>query len=178
MSRGVNKVILVGYLGNEPDVRYTPAGLAVATISLATNFSTKDRQTGEWREETEWHRVVFFERQAEVVKQYLHKGSQIYVEGRLQTRKWQDQNTGQERYSTEIIAREMHMLGGRGENANYGAPMGGTSPYPPQQQSSNYAAPPPVNQGQAIPPQPPVNQGMGQPSTPPADKNLDDDVPF
>jgi single-strand DNA-binding protein len=96
----------------------------------------------------------------------------------LQTRKWQDQNTGQERYSTEIIAREMHMLGGRGENANYGAPMGGTSPYPPQQQSSNYAAPPPVNQGQAIPPQPPVNQGMGQPSTPPADKNLDDDVPF
>jgi len=165
MSRGVNKVVLIGNLGNDPEVRYTAAGLAVATISLATNFSTKDRQTGEWRDETEWHRVVFFERLAEVVKQYLHKGSQIYVEGHLRTRKWQDQNTGQDRYTTEIIAREMQMLGSRADSANYGAPMPAGSPYAPQPTNLNNSAPPPQ------PTPPPVNQ----PAPP---DNLDDDVPF
>ncbi|HEC85822.1 MAG TPA: single-stranded DNA-binding protein, partial [Thioploca sp.] len=108
MARGKNLVILIGNLGNDPDVRYTPAGVAVANISLATSYSTKDKQTGEWREETEWHRVVFFERLAEVAKQYLHKGSQIYVEGNLRTEKWQDKN-GIERYTTKIYAREMQM---------------------------------------------------------------------
>ncbi len=168
MSRGVNKVILIGRLGNDPDVRYTAAGLAIANISLATNFSTKDRQTGEWREETEWHRVVFFDRQAEIVKQYLQKGSQIYVEGSLRTEKWQDKNTGQDRYTTKIYGREMQMLGSRADGANYGAPAPGGSPY---QQTNNYGAPP----------QPPVNQQPTQapaPSTPPPPDNLDDDVPF
>ncbi|MCK5525076.1 MAG: single-stranded DNA-binding protein [Thiomargarita sp.] len=193
MSRGVNKVILVGRLGNDPDVRYTAAGVAMATISLANNFSTKDRQTGEWREETEWHRVVFSERQAEIVKQYLHKGSQIYVEGRLRTRKWQDQN-GQDRYTTEIVAREMQMLDSRAD-AGYGAP-GGNADYGAQNagyaaQNTGYVAPPPVNQGMGQPaPPPPVTQqappsppeNMGQPSPPPAsgtsDKSFDEDVPF
>jgi len=172
MSRGVNKVILVGRLGNDPDVRYTAAGLAVATISLATNFGSKDKQTGEWREETEWHRVVVFDRQAEFVKQYVQKGSQIYVEGRLRTNKWQDKNTGQDRYSTEIIAREIQLLGSRADGANYGAPAPGGSPY---QQTNNYGAPP------QQPAPPPVNQQPTQapaPSTPPPPDNLDDDVPF
>jgi single-strand DNA-binding protein len=200
MSRGVNKVILVGRLGNEPDVRYTAAGLAIATISLATNFSTKDRQTGEWREETEWHRVVFFDRLAETVKQYLHKGSQIYVEGSLRTNKWQDQN-GQDRYTTEIVARDMQMLGSRAD-AGYGAPGGNSADYGAQNtgygaqntgygaQNTGYAAPPPVNQGmgQPAPPQPvtqpapPPDENRGQPSPPPAsgtsDKSFDEDVPF
>jgi len=170
MSRGVNKVILIGNLGNDPDVRYTAAGLAIANISLATSFSTKDRQTGEWRDETEWHRVVFFERLAEVVKQYLQKGSQIYVEGSLRTEKWQDKNTGQDRYTTKIIAREMQMLGSRADGANYGAPAPGGAPY---QQTNNYGAPP------QQPAPPPVNQQPTQaPSTPPPPDNLDDDVPF
>ncbi|KHD06227.1 single-stranded DNA-binding protein [Candidatus Thiomargarita nelsonii] len=176
MSRGVNKVILVGNLGNDPDVRYTAAGLAVATISLATTFASKDKQTGDRRDETEWHRVVFFDRLAEVVKQYVQKGSQIYVEGRLRTNKWQDKNTGQDRYSTEIIAREMQMLGGRADGANYGAPAAGGSPYAAQQ-TNNYGAPPPQQQ----PAPPPVNQQPMQapaPSTPPPPDNLDDDVPF
>jgi single-strand DNA-binding protein len=191
MSRGVNKVILVGRLGNDPDVRYTAAGLAIATISLATNFSTKDRQTGEWREETEWHRVVFFDRLAEIVKQYLHKGSQIYVEGRLRTNKWQDQN-GQDRYTTEIVAREMQMLDSRNADAGYGAPGGNADYGAPNAgygaQNTGYAAPPPVNQGmgQPAPPQPVTQQSppenMGQPSPPPAsgtsDKSFDEDVPF
>jgi len=174
MSRGVNKVILIGNLGNDPDVRYTAAGLAVANISLATTYGTKDRQTGEWRDETEWHRVVFFDRQAEVVKQYLQKGSQIYVEGSIRTEKWQDKNTGQDRYSTKIYAREMQILGNRADGANYGAPTPGGSPY---QQTNNYGAPP----QQPAPPQPPVNQQPMQapaPSTPPPPDNLDDDVPF
>lgn len=189
MSRGVNKVILLGKLGNDPEVRYTPAGLAIANISLATNDKWQDKQTREWQERTEWHRVVFFDRLAEIVKQYLHKGSQIYVEGRLQTRKWQDKNTGQDRYITEIIGREMQMLDKR-TDTEYGAQAGGNYPYPPQQnQSSGAPPPPPANQGmgQPTPPQPPTtNEGMGQPtpppatapSTPPSETNFDEDVPF
>lgn len=112
----MNKVILIGNLGFDPEIRTTQTGAAVATIRLATSRRWKDRQTGERKEETEWHRVVFFNRQAEVVRDFLKKGSQIYVEGRLQTRKWQGDN-GEDRYSTEIIAEEMQMLkGGKTDN--------------------------------------------------------------
>ena len=113
MARGINKVILVGNLGNDPDVRYTQSGAAVANVSIATSESWKDKTTGEQQDRTEWHRVVFFGRLAEIVSEYLKKGSQIYVEGRLQTRKWQDKE-GIDRYTTEIVANEMQMLGGRG----------------------------------------------------------------
>jgi len=113
MSRGINKVILVGNLGNDPDIRYTAGGAAIANISLATTASWRDKESGEQQERTEWHRVVFFGRLAEIVSEYLKKGSQVYVEGRLQTRKWEDK-TGNDRYTTEIVANEMQMLGGRG----------------------------------------------------------------
>lgn len=113
MARGVNKVILVGNLGADPEVKYMPNGNAVANVTLATSESWKDKQSGENREKTEWHRVVFFRRLAEIVGEYLKKGSQVYIEGKLQTRKWQDKN-GVDRYTTEIVANEMQMLGGRG----------------------------------------------------------------
>lgn len=112
MARGINKVILIGNLGAEPEVRYTPSGSAIANITLATSTSWKDKQTGEMQDRVEWHRVVFFNRLAEIVGEYLHKGSKIYVEGALRTRKWQDK-AGVERYTTEIIANEMQMLDGR-----------------------------------------------------------------
>ena len=121
MARGINKVILVGNLGADPETRYTPSGSAVTNIRLATSESWKDKQTGEQQERTEWHRVVFFDRLAEIAAEYLRKGSQVYVEGSIQTRKWQDQS-GQDRYTTEIKARDMTMLGGR---AGAGAPAGG-----------------------------------------------------
>jgi single-strand DNA-binding protein len=113
MARGVNKVILVGNLGQDPEVKYMPSGGAVCNISLATTDSWKDKNTGERQERTEWHRVVFFNRLAEIAGEYLRKGSQVYVEGRLQTREWQDKE-GQKRYTTEIVASDMQMLGGRG----------------------------------------------------------------
>ena len=119
MARGVNKAIIVGTLGQDPEIRYTANGSAVANISVATNESWKDKQTGEAQERTEWHRIVMFGRLAEIAQQYLKKGSQAYFEGRIQTRKWQDQS-GNDRYSTEIVANEMQMLGGR---AGAGAPM-------------------------------------------------------
>lgn len=121
-SRGVNKVILIGNLGRDPEVRYTASGSAVANVALATSETWKDRQTGEPQEKTEWHRVVFFNRLGEIAGEYLRKGSKIYVEGRLQTRKWQDQN-GQDRYTTEIVGNEMQMLDSRGG----GAPASGAS---------------------------------------------------
>ena len=110
---GVNKVILIGRLGQDPEVRYTPSGSAVANANLATSEQWKDKQSGERQERTEWHRLVFFGRLAEIVGEYCRKGSQIYVEGRLQTRKWQDKD-GQDRYTTEIVAGEMQMLDSRG----------------------------------------------------------------
>ena len=113
MARGVNKVILVGNLGQDPEVKYMPSGGAVCNVSIATSESWNDKNTGEKQERTEWHRVVFFRKLAEIVGEYLRKGSQVYVEGKLQTRKWQDQN-GNDRYTTEIVANEMQMLGGRG----------------------------------------------------------------
>lgn len=114
MARGVNKVILIGNLGNEPEINYSKNGSAVANVSLATSESWKDKTSGEQHEKTEWHKVVFFNRLAEVVAEYLHKGSKIYIEGKLQTQKWQDKD-GQDRYTTNIIASEMQMLDGKGD---------------------------------------------------------------
>ena len=113
MARGVNKVILIGNLGADPEVRYMPNGGAVANVTLATSESWKDKNTGEQQERTEWHRIVFYRRLAEIAGEYLKKGSKVYVEGRLQTRKWQDRD-GNDRYTTEIIANEMQMLDSRG----------------------------------------------------------------
>ena len=121
MARGVNKVILVGNLGKDPETRYMPSGGAVTNCTLATTAAWKDKQSGEQVEKTEWHRLVFFNRLAEIAGEYLKKGSQIYVEGELQTRKWQDKE-GHDRYTTEIKVRDMQMLGGRGDA---GAPARG-----------------------------------------------------
>ena len=122
MARGINKVILIGNLGRDPEMRYTPNGVAVANITLATSESWKDKQSGENVERTEWHRVVFYQRLAEIVGEYLRKGSKVYVEGRLQTRKWQDKTSGQDRYSTEIIADNMQMLDSKGSVTTNSAP--------------------------------------------------------
>ena len=112
--RGVNKVIIVGNLGSDPDARYLPSGGTVTVISVATSESWKDRDSGEKKEKTEWHRVTFFGKLAEIAAKYLEKGSQVYVEGKIQTDKWQDKD-GNDRYTTKIVAREMQMLGGRSE---------------------------------------------------------------
>ncbi|HSW68992.1 MAG TPA: single-stranded DNA-binding protein [Gammaproteobacteria bacterium] len=113
MAKGsVNKVILIGNLGRDPEIRYTPTGMAVANFTIATSEVWKDKQTGENQERTEWHRIVFYQRLAEIAGEYLRKGSKIYLEGRLQTRKWQDKNTGQDRYTTEVVGDTMQMLGG------------------------------------------------------------------
>lgn len=118
MARGVNKVILIGNLGSDPEVRYTPSGSAVANVNLATSESWRDKTSGELQDRTEWHRIVFFNRLAEIVGEYLHKGSKIYVEGSLRTRKWQDKN-GIERHTTEIIANEMHILDSRSNSPHH-----------------------------------------------------------
>lgn len=161
---GINKVIIVGNLGNDPEMRTMPNGEAVANISVATSESWTDKNTGERREVTEWHRIVFYRRQAEVAGEYLRKGSQVYVEGRLKTRKWQDQN-GQDRYTTEIQGDVLQMLGGRnagGQGGDYSpqqsAPQYNRQPQQPQYQSSRPAAQP-------------------QQSEPPLD-GFDDDIPF
>lgn len=123
MAKGsVNRVILVGNLGRDPEVRYTPNGLAVANVTIATSEVWKDKQSGENQEKTEWHRLVFYNRLAEIVGEYVRKGSKIYVEGRLQTRKWQDQTSGQERYTTEIIVDNMQMLSGKGSGESSSSP--------------------------------------------------------
>ncbi|EDP46229.1 single-stranded DNA-binding protein [Rickettsiella grylli] len=116
MAKGINKVILIGNLGADPEIRHMPNGTAVAHINLATSESWKDKNTGELQERTEWHRIVLFQRLAEIVAEYLKKGAKVYIEGRLQTRKWQDKTTGHDRYTTEIIANEMQMLDSRGSN--------------------------------------------------------------
>ena len=117
--RGVNKVILVGHLGQDPDVRAMPSGSSVANLSLATNEQWRDKNTGEQQERTEWHRLALFGKLAEIAGQYLRKGAQVYVEGRLRTRKWQDRD-GHDRYSTEIVVNELQMLGGRGSLSQAG----------------------------------------------------------
>jgi single-strand DNA-binding protein len=164
----LNKVTLIGNLGADPEVRYMPAGDAVANITLATSMRWKDKQTGERKESTEWHRVVFYRRLAEIAGEYLKKGSQVYVEGHLRTRKWQDQN-GQDRYTTEIIADEMHMLGSR---------TGGTSSFGGDQPPAGYSAPSskPAYQSQQPPQQ--NNSGSMPPPSPPAYDDFDDDIPF
>ncbi len=155
MARGINKVILVGNLGQDPETRYMPSGGAVTNFTVATNESWKDKQTGEQKDRTEWHKVAMFNRLAEIAAEYLRKGSQVYIEGKLRTRKWQDRD-GKDRYTTEIIADEMQMLGGRGGGGgNYGSGGGSGS-------SSGGASNAPSGGGQ---------------SAPPAD-DFDDDIPF
>jgi single-strand DNA-binding protein len=161
MSRGINKVILVGNLGKDPEVRYSPTGAAVANITLATSDTWKDKQTGAQQERTEWHRVVFFGRLAEIAGEYLRKGTQVYVEGRLQTRKWQDQS-GQDRYTTEVVANEMQMLGGR-DRQNGGYP----SQSPQILQQRPQAAVPMA-----------ANVPGGQSASAGPDNDFDDDIPF
>lgn len=153
MAKGsVNKVILIGNLGRDPEVRYTPNGLAVANITIATTEAWKDKQSGENQERTEWHRIVFYSRLAEIAGEYLRKGSKIFIEGRLQTRKWQDKN-GQDRYTTEVIADSMQMLDGKGSG---GGNAGGN-------QSFTSSAP--------------DKSGTDMPQSEPVD-NFDDDIPF
>ena len=126
MARGINKVILVGNLGKDPETRYMPSGSAVTNLTLATSESWKDKQSGEQQERTEWHKIAMFGRLAEIAAEYLRKGSQVYIEGKLRTRKWQDKE-GKDRYTTEIVADEMQMLGGKGgagASAGAGAAMG------------------------------------------------------
>ncbi|ALR92552.1 single-stranded DNA-binding protein [Vibrio alginolyticus] len=177
-SRGINKVILVGNLGNDPEIRYMPNGGAVANITIATSDSWRDKATGEQREKTEWHRVVLFGKLAEVAGEYLRKGSQVYIEGQLQTRKWQDQS-GQDRYSTEVVVQGfngvMQMLGGRAQGG--GAPMGGQQQQqggwgqPQQPAQQQYNAP-----QQQQPQQQAPQQSQQQYNEPPMD--FDDDIPF
>jgi single-strand DNA-binding protein len=120
MARGINKVILIGHLGQDPEVRALPSGSSLANLRIATTESWKDKQSGEFKEQTEWHTVVLFGRTAEVAAEYLKKGSQVFIEGRLRTRKWQDKE-GKDRYSTEIVGNDMQMLGGRGQGGSGGA---------------------------------------------------------
>ena len=134
-SRGINKVIIVGNLGKDPDMKYMPSGGAVANLTLATSETWKDKTTGEPQEKTEWHRVVMFGRLGEIAGEYLRKGSKIYIEGKLQTRKWQD-NNGQDRYTTEIVANEMQMLDSRGAGGGADQSFGGAQQQPRGQQQS------------------------------------------
>ncbi|HWF97668.1 MAG TPA: single-stranded DNA-binding protein [Steroidobacteraceae bacterium] len=142
MARGVNKVILIGHLGADPETRAMPSGSSVANLRIATTESWRDKQSGEQQERTEWHRVALFGRLAEIASEYLRKGSQVYIEGSLRTRKWQDKQ-GQERYSTEIVGNEMQMLGGRGggSGAGAGAAGGGASGGAPREPMPEYAGP-------------------------------------
>ena len=160
MARGINKVILIGNLGRDPETRYTQGGSAVTTFSLATSDQWRDRETNEQQERTEWHRVVCFARLGEIAGQYLRRGSKCYIEGRLQTRSWEDRE-GQTRYTTEIVARDMQMLDSRGDSA------GGAGGY----------APPPRGGGA------PERTQPARSGAPPADStddldDLDDDIPF
>jgi single-strand DNA-binding protein len=139
MARGINKVILVGNLGQDPETRYMPSGKAVTNLRLATTDSWKDKQTGEQREQTEWHSIVMYDRLAEIAAEYLRKGSQIYVEGRLKTRKWQDKE-GRDRYTTEIVAGEMQMLGSRGGERGGGEPRSEPKAAAAQERSAQPAA--------------------------------------
>lgn len=154
MARGINKVILIGNLGQDPEVRFTPSGTAVANLNLATTDTWMDRQSGQRQERTEWHRVVMFNKTAEIAQQYLKKGAKVYIEGRLQTRKWQDQN-GQDRYSTEIVANDMQMLDG-GRSGDFQGGGAGQNSYP---QNAPQNAPAPNNQGGGYPQQGGAPQG-------------------
>ncbi|CAB0150583.1 Single-stranded DNA-binding protein [Pseudidiomarina piscicola] len=183
-SRGINKVILIGNLGADPEVRYTQNNTAIANLSIATSETWKDKQTGEPREQTEWHRCVAYRRLAEIAGEYLKKGSKVYVEGRLQTRKWQGQD-GVERYTTEIVINEMQMLDGRpgSGQGNYGGgqyQQGGQQQQPQRQAQPQQAQPqgqqPMQQSGQQQQRQQPAQQPEPQPFTP--DQEFDDDIPF
>jgi single-strand DNA-binding protein len=152
MARGINKVILVGNLGADPETRYMPSGKAVTNISIATSEAWTDRQSGDKQERTEWHRVALFDKLAEIAAEYLRKGSQVYIEGSIRTRKWQDKE-GKDRYSTEIVARDMQMLGGRS-----GAGTG--EPREPRSEA------------------PRAPQADSRPAGPPDDGGFDDEIPF
>ena len=149
MARVINKVILVGTLGADPDTRYTPSNAAVTNLSIATNESWKDKQSGEQIEKTEWHRVVMFNRLAEIASEYLRKGSQVYIEGKIQTRKWEDKE-GKDRWTTEIVANEMQMLGARSSGGNSGAESRGE----------------------------PATKSSSPASSPDSSDDFDDDIPF
>ena len=166
-SRGINKVILVGNCGNDPETKYLPSGGAVTNLSIATSETWKDKQTGQQQEKTEWHRVVFFNRLGEIAGEYLKKGSKVYVEGRLQTRKWQGQD-GQDRYTTEIVANEMQMLDSRGAGDSG---MGGGQQHNQYNQAPAAQAPQAQQQPQSQP-----QQAGGQPA--PSFDDFDDDIPF
>ncbi|MFW5823486.1 MAG: single-stranded DNA-binding protein [Marinobacter sp.] len=178
MARGVNKVILIGNLGQDPETRYTPNGNAVVNLNLATDESYKDRQTGQMVPKTEWHRIVMFGKIAEIAGQYLRKGSKVYIEGKLQTRKWQGQD-GQDRYTTEVVVDingQMQMLDSRGADSgamNQGAPQG--RPQPQQAPQGSYDAPAAGSQGGYS--QPAGGQG-GQGNMPEPVDDFDDDIPF
>ena len=161
MARGINKVILVGNVGRDPEIRHQPSGGAVANLSMATSESWKDKQSGQQQERTEWHRVVFFGRQAEIVRDYVKKGDRLYVEGKLQTRKWQ--KDGVDRYTTEIHGRELQMLGGgRGGNGQHGGQQGAGG----------------GQGGQYQPQHSPANSGQPAPSGGGGFDDFDDDIPF
>lgn len=190
MARGVNKVILIGNLGQDPEVRFLPSGNPVANLRIATTDSWTDRQSGQRQERTEWHSVVLFNKLAEIAQQYVKKGSRIYIEGRLQTRKWQGQD-GQDRYTTEIVANDMQMLDSRGAQGGGGdyqqsQPYGGMPPAQGQPQGQPYGQP---QGGQPRPQQrpaqqPPAQQGGGQQGNnygapnPGSFDDFDDEIPF
>lgn len=159
MARGINKVILVGNLGADPDTRYMPSGKAVTNIRVATSESWKDKQTGDMQERTEWHSIVMYDKLGEIAAEYLRKGSQVYIEGKIRTRKWQDKE-GKDRYTTEVIADQMQMLGGRGGG-------GGASSEPREPRPSRQA---------------PAAEDKADRSTAPVDEagggEFDDDIPF
>lgn len=173
MARGINKVILVGNLGQDPEVRYTANGGAVANLTIATSESWTDKQSGQKNEKTEWHRVVMFNRLGEIAGEYLKKGSQVYIEGKLQTRKWQDK-AGQDRYTTEVVASEMQMLGGRaGGSADFGQDSGGYGQSAPAQQGAA-----PQRQSPSQRQSPPSQQSAPQPQGGSNFDDFDDDIPF
>lgn len=171
----VNKVILVGNLGADPEVRYLPSGDAIANIRLATTDRYKDKTSGEMKENTEWHRVVFFGRLAEIVNEYLKKGSAVYIEGRIRTRKWQGQD-GQDRYSTEIVAEQMQMLGGRG-GAGGGGGMGDDNGYSREPAERSGGGGRQASSGGA---RSGGGSGASRPSAPASGglDEMDDDIPF
>ena len=183
MARGINKVILIGNVGQDPEVKYMPSGGAVTNISVATSETWKDKNTGQPQERTEWHRVVFFNRLGEIAGEYLRKGSKVYIEGSLRTRKWQAQD-GTDRYTTEIVANEMQMLDSRGDNS--GSSMGGDYGQG-YNQGQNYKQSKPAASGPQAAPQHGnqggyASSGVGQgnaPQQPPAGfDSFDDDIPF
>lgn len=183
MARGINKVILIGNLGNDPEQKSMPNGNAVTNITLATSESWKDKQTGQQQERTEWHRIVFFNRLAEIAGQYLNKGSKVYLEGSLRTRKWQDQG-GQDRYTTEIVANELQMLDSKGGGApqaggyqNDGYGQSAPQQAPQQQQQQQQQAPQQQQQQQRQQQAP--QQQAPQPTAPSGNfDDFDDDIPF